>query len=147
MSLDNIIVLLLGSSIFAMGICLGAIIEFNRSKKYFGNLIYERDKEYTDNIIALIAMMHQIEGRLKIVQKESKYNLQEIRKVSDLYEESFSPEVTQEVDEGILSSRDRRDMCTCTTDLSHACVQRHLRLHRRCIDQSPPTRLCVLHLQ
>ena len=104
MSLDNIIVLLLGSSIFAMGICLGAIIEFNRSKKYFGNLIYERDKEYTDNIIALITMMHQIEGRLKIVQKESKYNLQEIRKVSDLYEESFSPEVTQEIK--MVSSRD-----------------------------------------
>ncbi len=97
MSLDIIIVLLVGSSIFGMGVATGAIIEFSRAKKYFGNLIYDRDKDYISHVAQLITIMHQVEDRLKIVQKESKYNLQEARKTRDICEEAFMPSVTQEI--------------------------------------------------
>lgn len=98
MSLDNIIVLLVGSSIFGIGVATGAIIEFSRAKKYFGNLIYDRDKDYIDHIAQLITIMHQVEDRLKIVQKESKYNLQEARKTRDICKEAFMPSTTQEIE-------------------------------------------------
>ena len=69
MLFDSLIFLMIGASIFGLGVGLGAIIEFRRSKECFSEILIERDETYIQNTEAFLESANRIEGKIRILHQ------------------------------------------------------------------------------
>lgn len=109
MLLESLIAMMIGASLFGLGVALGAVIEFKRVKAHFDEIVVERDEAYHENMALMLQMQVELGDRVKLLQNYAKYSLDELRKVEEsVY--SISPEITQELP--IIDESDKRETDT-----------------------------------
>jgi len=107
--LESLIAMMIGASLFGLGVALGAVIEFKRVKAHFDEIVVERDEAYHENMALMLQMQVELGDRVKLLQNYAKYSLDELRKVEEsVY--SISPEITQELP--IIDESDKRETDT-----------------------------------
>ena len=94
MLFDSLVFLLVGASIFGLGVGIGAIIEFRRSKENFSEILIERDETYFQNVVAFLESTSRIEGKIRILHQRISYTTEELRHLNDFIVTNI-PEETQ----------------------------------------------------
>tara|TARA_R100000008_G_scaffold86732_1_gene81192 strand:+ start:255 stop:617 length:363 start_codon:yes stop_codon:yes gene_type:complete len=94
MLFDSLIFLMIGASIFGLGVGLGAIIEFRRSKECFSEILIERDETYIQNTEAFLESANRIEGKIRILHQRISYTTEELRQLNHFVTTNI-PEETQ----------------------------------------------------
>ena len=96
MLFESLIAMMLGASVFGLGIIIGAVIEFKRVRSHFNEIIVERDEAYHENMASLLQGHAEMSDRIKILQMYAKHNLDELRNIEkSIYD--ITPAITQEL--------------------------------------------------
>jgi hypothetical protein len=112
MDLVIIVHVLVGVSIFGLGIGLGGIIEHARALKHTN----ERDEVYLHNVEMIVQMLHRAEERIMILNERISYTTEEMRRVEDKMI-NFDPEETQPIDVRFIRENETPSMPCCVEEI------------------------------
>ena len=93
MGLEGIIYIMLGASIFGIGIAVGGVIEY----KLVTRSLKDRDEIYHHNIEEIGRSLDCIESRIRVLHTRISSTTDEIRIVKGKIEK-YDPEITQMID-------------------------------------------------
>ena len=93
MGLEGIVYIMLGASIFGIGIAIGGIIEY----KLVTKVLKDRDEVYHHNIEEIGQSLDCIEGRIRDLHTRISNTTDEIRIVKGKIDK-YDPEITQMID-------------------------------------------------